>query len=53
MVQAKRRRHRAIVRRIEPQRLVFVDETGMNTSLTKSYARTPRGQRAVGSVPTS
>jgi transposase len=52
-VQAKRRRYRAKVRRIEPKRLVFVDETGVNTSMTRSHARAPRGQRAEGSVPTS
>jgi transposase len=52
-VQAKRRRYRAKVGRIEPKRLVFVDETGVNTSMTRSHARAPRGERAVGAVPTS
>jgi len=31
--------------------LVFLDETGINTQMTPSYARAPKGQRAVGAVP--
>jgi transposase len=52
-VQAKRRRYRAKVAQIKPKRLVFVDETGVNTSMTRSHAWAPRGERAKGSVPTS
>jgi transposase len=52
-VQAKRRRYRAKVGQIKPKRLVFVDETGVNTSMTRSHAWAPRGERAGGSVPTS
>jgi transposase len=52
-VQAKRRRYRAQVGQIKPKRLVFVDETGVNTSMTRSHAWAPRGERADGSVPTS
>jgi len=52
-VQEKRRRFRRKVRRIEPKRLVFVDETGVNTAMTPTYAWVPRGERALGSVPTS
>jgi hypothetical protein len=29
----------------------FVDESGINLSLTRLYGRAPRGQRAVGSTP--
>ena len=36
---------------IEPEKLVFVDETGVNTVMTPVYARAPRGQRVVGSSP--
>ena len=36
---------------IDPQRLVFVDEMGTNTSLSPIYAYSPRGQRACCSVP--
>ena len=52
-VQEKRRRYQRKVRRIEPKRLVFVDETGVNTAMTPTHAWAPRGERAVGSVPTT
>ena len=52
-VQSKRRRFRRTVRQIEPKRLVFVDETGVNTVMTPTHAWAPRGERAVGSIPTS
>ena len=48
---AKRRRYRAKVRRIEAKRLVFVDETGVNTAMTPTHAWARRGKRAEGSVP--
>ena len=50
-VQAKRRRYRAKVRRIEAKRLVFVDETGVNTAMTPTHAWARRGERVEGSVP--
>ncbi|RJF75313.1 IS630 family transposase [Deinococcus cavernae] len=34
-----------------PARLVFVDECGFNTSLTRLYGRAPSHRRAVGRVP--
>jgi transposase len=36
---------------IDPGRLVFLDESGLDTRLTRSHARAPRGRRAVGRVP--
>ena len=39
------------VRRIDVNCLVFVDESGANTALTRTRARAPKGERAVGSVP--
>ena len=33
------------------ERLKFLDESGINRSMTRRYGRAPRGQRAVGSVP--
>ena len=50
-VQAKRRRYRREVEQIDAKRLVFVDETGINTAMTPTHARAPRGKRAIGSVP--
>jgi transposase len=52
-VQRKRRSFRRQVKRIEVQRLIFVDETGVTTAMTPAYARAPRGERAVGSAPGS
>lgn len=37
--------------RIDPERLVFVDEMGTNTSLSPIYAWAPKGRRAHCSVP--
>lgn len=42
---------RGRARQIDPDRFVFLDEIGAHTSLTRLYARAPRGQRAVGAVP--
>jgi transposase len=33
------------------RRLVFVDESGMHTSMDRTRARAPRGERAYGEVP--
>jgi transposase len=40
-----------IVRKRDATRLLFVDETGSNTSMTQRYSRSPRGTRAHGVVP--
>jgi transposase len=52
-VQKKRRSFRRKVKRIEPERLVFVDETGVTTAMTPAYAWSPRGERAFDSAPGS
>src|SRR3954463_16226908 len=52
-VQTKRRSFRRKVKKIESQRLVFVDETGVTTAMTPAYAWAPRGERAVDSAPAS
>jgi transposase len=36
---------------VDPERLVFVDEMGTNTSLSPVYAWAPKGRRAYCSVP--
>ncbi len=36
---------------LDPEQLVFVDESGTNISLTRLYAWAPHDQRATGSVP--
>jgi transposase len=40
-----------VAERVEPSRLVFVDEMGTNTSLSPTYAWAPKGRRARWSVP--
>jgi hypothetical protein len=43
--------YRTEMAQVDPATLVFVDETSTPTTLTRVYARAPRGQRAVGRVP--
>jgi transposase len=52
-VRRKRREFRRDVARIEPGRLVFVDETGVTTAMTPRYGRAPRGERVEDSAPAS
>lgn len=35
----------------DPQRLVFLDRSGLDTRMTRSHARAPRGRRATGRIP--
>lgn len=42
---------RAEVAALDPARLVFVDESGTHTALTRRRARAPRGERAIGRAP--
>jgi transposase len=42
---------RWLASRFDARRLVFVDESGFNTSMRRLRARAPRGQRAYGRVP--
>lgn len=37
--------------KIDPRKLVFVDEMGTNTSLSPRYAYSPKGRRAYAQVP--
>src|SRR6202161_1081524 len=37
--------------RIDPQRLVFIDETWAKTNMTRSHGRAPRGTRLVAKAP--
>ena len=40
-----------VAERVEPERLIFVDEMGTNTSLSPIYGWSKKGERAHGSVP--
>ena len=37
--------------RLDPARLVFIDETWAKTNLTRTHGRAPRGERLVAKVP--
>lgn len=52
-VKAKRARYRSKARMTDAKRLVFLDETGLNTSMTTAYGWAQRGERVVGQVPIS
>jgi len=42
---------RAELAGVDPARLIFIDETGIDTRMTRAYARAAKGERAVGKVP--
>ena len=42
---------RWLVSRLDPRRLVFVDESGLHTSMDRLRSRAPKGERAYGRVP--
>lgn len=49
--ETKRAAWREQTRECEPDRFVWVDETGSDLGMTRPYSRAPRGQRAVGDAP--
>lgn len=38
-------------KQLDPDRLVFIDETGTSTNMARLRGRCPRGQRLIGKVP--
>src|SRR4051812_481764 len=50
-VQEKRRVFRKGLAGIDPRRLVFVDECGANTAMTRTHGRAPAGQRVYTDAP--
>ncbi|HKP33766.1 MAG TPA: IS630 family transposase [Sphingomicrobium sp.] len=50
-IQAERAAFGEQVRQLKPTELVFLDETGITTAMTRCYARAARGERAHGSAP--
>jgi hypothetical protein len=42
---------RAELAHIDPRRLIFLDESGTDTRMTRAHARAAPGARAVGKVP--
>lgn len=50
-VQERRREFRERLAGVDPRRLVFVDECGANTSMTRTYGRAPAGRRVAATTP--
>ena len=50
-MQAARQKWRSQQSDWDASRLVFIDESGLNTKMTRSYGRAPRNRRCVGAVP--
>ena len=50
-VQEQRREFCAELAGVDPQRLVFVDECGANTAMTRTHGRAPVGQHVSASTP--
>lgn len=50
-VQVEREQFRAILATYRAQDLVFLDETGVTTTMTRRYGWAPRGQRVIDYVP--
>jgi len=50
-IQAQRAAFEERIATVDPAHLVFVDETGATTAMTRTHGRAPVGERVVGSVP--
>lgn len=50
-MQAQRAEFRIAVQALDPARLIFLDEAGATTALTRTHGRAPRGRRVVDAVP--
>src|SRR6266704_2162270 len=37
--------------KLDPDRLIFIDETGTSTKMARLRGRAPRGERLVGKIP--
>jgi len=50
-VAAARQKWKAEQHRLDPERLVFLDETMAKTNMVRSHGRCPKGERLAGSAP--
>ena len=50
-VAAARQKWRAEQHRLDPERIVFLDETWAKTNMVRSHGRCPKGHRLAGSAP--
>jgi hypothetical protein len=46
-IQELRRRFIELAKKLDPRRLVFIDEAGSHIAMTREYARAPRGEPSV------
>jgi transposase len=52
-VQAQRKAFKKKLAAVDPDHLVFVDETGANTGMTRTHGRAPQGERVQATAPGS
>lgn len=50
-VQARRAAFQQELAQVDPEHLVFLDESGITTALSRRYGRAPAGQRVPGAAP--
>jgi transposase len=50
-VQKQRREFRAELSGVDPHRLIYIDECGANTAMTRTYGRAPVGERVYTNTP--
>jgi hypothetical protein len=50
-VQRQRAAFREAIPELDPQVLLFIDESGSHQAMAREYGRAPRGQRAPGAKP--
>jgi hypothetical protein len=50
-VARKRARWKRHQGKVDPERLIFIDETWAKTNMTRTHGRAPRGERLVAAVP--
>jgi transposase len=50
-VRSLRSQFRRRAKCLNPRRLLFLDESGVNLAMTRLYGRAPRGERVTGSAP--
>lgn len=52
-VQSQRKAFKKKLAAVDPDHLVFVDESGANTGMTRTYGRAPQGERVEATAPGS
>jgi hypothetical protein len=43
--------YQEMIAKLDSKKFKFIDESGVNRAMSRSYGRAPRGERGVGSVP--